>query len=55
MHDKQDGLTAKVSKDLTSTTEHLRTSPHWSVSSNGDDLWGTSMEFELLGKYPDSL
>jgi hypothetical protein len=48
-------FTAKISKDVTSTTEHLRSSPHWSVSCNGDDLWGTSMEVQLLGKYPDSL
>lgn len=47
-------FTEKVSKDFTSTTEHLRTSPRWSVSCNGDDLWGMSMEFELLGKYPVS-
>jgi hypothetical protein len=48
-------FTAKISKDVTSTTERLRNSPHWSVSCNGDDLWGTSMEIELVGKYPDSL
>jgi len=48
-------FTAKVSKDVTTTNEPLRTSPHWSVSCNGDDLWGVSMEFEFLGKYPESL
>jgi hypothetical protein len=48
-------FTAKVSKDVSSTTEHLSNSPHWSVSCNGDDLWGMSMEVELVGKYPDSL
>lgn len=48
-------FTSRVSKDVTSTNEHLRTSPRWSVSCNGDDLWGMSMEFELLGKYPESL
>jgi hypothetical protein len=48
-------FTTKVSRDATSTTEHLPTSPHWSVSCNGDDLWGTSMEFELRGRFPDRL
>ena len=43
-------FTSKVSKDVTSTNEHLGTSPRWSVSCNRDDLWGMSMEFELLGK-----
>lgn len=48
-------FTAKISRDVTSTTEHLSNSPHWSVGCNGDDLWGMSMEIELSGKYPDSL
>lgn len=48
-------FTTKVSKDATSTTEQLLTSPHWSVSCSGDDLWGTSMEFKLSGRFPDSL
>ncbi|MGA3091105.1 MAG: hypothetical protein ABSD75_21055 [Terriglobales bacterium] len=48
-------FTSRVSKDVTSTNQHLRTSPRWSVSCNGDDLWGMSMEFELVGKYPESL
>jgi TonB family protein len=45
-------FTTKVSRDAASTTEHLLTSPRWSVSCNGDDLWGTSMEFELRGRFP---
>lgn len=48
-------FTTKVSRDTTSTTEQLLTTPHWSVSCNGDDRWGTSMEFELRGRFPDSL
>ncbi len=46
---------SKVSKTITSTSEHLPRSPQWSAGCFGDARWGTSMEIVLIGKFPESL
>ena len=45
----------KVSQDVVSTSEHLRSSPHWSAEWAGEDQWGVAMELTLSGKFPESL
>jgi hypothetical protein len=46
---------AKVSTTISSTSEHLRQSPQWSVGCWDDAMWGTSMEMYLTGKFHESL